>query len=110
MHETMTLYGRRRMTTISWDITQEDLQCCGVTDFNDWHERIPESCCMEEFAGRKRPCQELQTELTIFQQGCYHAVTKELFRNGSILGGAGLVLAFVMIPGIVLAYYILTSL
>ncbi|XP_055527933.1 tetraspanin-9-like [Wyeomyia smithii] len=106
----MTMYGRRRKMTISWDVTQEELQCCGVNDFNDWRERIPESCCLEEYAGRKRPCQQLQTSLTIFGQGCYDAVTKELFRNGCILGGAGLALAFVMIPGIVLAYYIMTSL
>ncbi|XP_058456331.1 tetraspanin-9-like [Malaya genurostris] len=110
MHETITQYGRRRMMTISWDITQEELKCCGVDSFADWRNRIPDSCCLEDHDGRKRPCQELQTSVTIFRSGCFNAVSKELLRNASILGGAGLGLAFVMIPGIVLAYYMLTTL
>ncbi|XP_058832256.1 tetraspanin-4 isoform X2 [Topomyia yanbarensis] len=110
LYEALTQYGRRRMMTISWDITQEELQCCGVDSFTDWHDQIPDSCCLDEYGGRKRPCQQLQTSLTIFQSGCFEAVTRELLRNAGVLGGAGMGLAFAMIPGIVLAYYMLTTL
>ncbi|XP_065078299.1 CD63 antigen-like [Ochlerotatus camptorhynchus] len=108
LYESMSQYGRRRMMTISWDMTQEELQCCGVDSFIDWRDRIPDSCCQDDYGGRKRPCQELQTSLTIFTEGCFDSVTKELLMNAGMLGVASVGLAFAMVPAIVMAYYLLT--
>ncbi|XP_055622244.1 CD63 antigen-like, partial [Toxorhynchites rutilus septentrionalis] len=110
LYEAKFDYGRRRIITVSWDMVQEDLQCCGVTGFLDWHERIPDSCCQDDYGGRKRPCQQLQTSLTIFKNGCLDVVTRELLKNASILGAAGMGLALALIPGIVMAYYMLATL
>lgn len=98
------------MMTISWDMTQEELQCCGVESFVDWRDRIPDSCCQDDYGGRKRPCQELQTSLTIFKDGCYDAVSKELLMNAGLLGVASVGLAFAMVPAMVMAYYLLAVL
>ncbi|EAT43416.1 AAEL005136-PA [Aedes aegypti] len=110
LYDSMSLYGRRRMMTISWDMTQEELQCCGVESFVDWRDRIPDSCCQDDYGGRKRPCQELQTSLTIFKDGCYDAVSKELLMNAGLLGVASVGLAFAMVPAMVMAYYLLAVL
>uniref|UniRef100_A0A8D8C4L4 CD63 antigen n=1 Tax=Culex pipiens TaxID=7175 RepID=A0A8D8C4L4_CULPI len=110
LYDALVLYGRRRLTTVSWDMTQEDLQCCGVDSFADWREKIPDSCCLDDYGGRKRPCQELQNSLTIFRGGCFEAITRALLKNAAVLGGASLGLAFVMVPAIVLAYYMLAML
>ncbi|XP_052873086.1 tetraspanin-9-like [Anopheles cruzii] len=109
MYESMALYGRRRLTTVSWDMTQEELRCCGVEDYGDWNERIPDSCCMDDYGARKRPCQQLQTSLTIYRTGCYEAITQELLRNGALLGAAVLLLLVAMVPTTIMAYYMLTT-
>ncbi|XP_052891053.1 tetraspanin-9-like [Anopheles moucheti] len=108
MYQSLDTYGRRRLTTVSWDMTQEDLHCCGVEDYRDWSERIPDSCCMDDYGARKRPCQQLQTSLTIYRMGCYEAVTQALVRNSLLLGGASMLLLLVMVPATIMAYYMLT--
>ncbi|XP_055591181.1 tetraspanin-9-like [Uranotaenia lowii] len=108
MYISLMQYGRRRMLTVSWDMTQEELQCCGVQDFGDWGEHIPDSCCMDDYGGRKRPCQQLQTSHTIYREGCFSAITKDLVQSSALMGAAGLGLAFSMIPGLVMSYYLLT--
>ena len=32
---------------VRWDMVQEDFQCCGIDDYNDWNPKkvFPESCC-----------------------------------------------------------------
>ncbi|XP_049294192.1 tetraspanin-9-like, partial [Anopheles funestus] len=108
MYQSLDMYGRRRLTTVSWDMTQEDLHCCGVEDYRDWSERIPDSCCMDDYGARKRPCQQLQTSLTIYRMGCYEAITQALVRNSLLLGGASMLLLLVMVPATIMAYYMLT--
>lgn len=47
MLSSLRFYGNREEYTKAWDRTQEELQCCGVTDYRDWQPNIPESCCKE---------------------------------------------------------------
>ncbi|XP_058124612.1 tetraspanin-9-like [Anopheles ziemanni] len=109
MYQSLDVYGRRRMTTVSWDMTQEDLQCCGVEDYRDWNDRIPDSCCMDDYGARKRPCQQLQTSLTIYRIGCYEATVKALRNNSLLLAGAVCLLLVAIIPATIMAYYMLTT-
>ncbi|XP_050090316.1 tetraspanin-9-like [Anopheles aquasalis] len=108
MYVSLELYGRRRMTTVSWDMTQEELQCCGVEDYRDWNDRIPDSCCLDDYGARKRPCQQVQNSLTIYQTGCYQAITQELMHNAALLGLVAMLLFVAIIPATVMAYYMLT--
>uniref|UniRef100_A0A182ILT1 Uncharacterized protein n=1 Tax=Anopheles atroparvus TaxID=41427 RepID=A0A182ILT1_ANOAO len=109
MYQSLDLYGRRRLTTVSWDMTQEELRCCGVGGYRDWNDRIPDSCCMDDYGDRKRPCQQLQTSLTIYRTGCYEAIVKALRRNSFLLAGAVLLLLLFVVPATMMAYYMLTA-
>uniref|UniRef100_A0A182PZI1 Tetraspanin n=1 Tax=Anopheles farauti TaxID=69004 RepID=A0A182PZI1_9DIPT len=109
MYQSLDMYGRRRLTTVSWDMTQEDLHCCGVENYRDWNDRIPDSCCMDDYGARKRPCQQLQTSLTIYRMGCYEAIAEALTRNCLLLGGTSLILMVVIVPATIIAYYMLTT-
>ena len=46
--------------TDTWDLVQQNLQCCGVRNYTDWRYidgwkdgRVPDSCCKVTFEGKK---------------------------------------------------------
>ncbi|XP_077297100.1 tetraspanin 74F [Arctopsyche grandis] len=102
MQSSISFYGNREEFTKAWDTTQQELMCCGVNNYKDWQERIPESCCREvERGGRKLPCTQAQNALTIYTEGCLRKGVEFMKENGVILGTAGIVVAVIMIFGII---------
>lgn len=55
MTASLRWYGNREEFSRAWDATQQELMCCGVSDWRDWQDKIPTSCCKEvERYGRVR--------------------------------------------------------
>ena len=50
MKEAMGHYGVEEDLTIAWNLAQNNLECCGVTNSDDWTSvPIPESCYKGQF-------------------------------------------------------------
>ncbi|XP_078106114.1 leukocyte surface antigen CD53 [Sander vitreus] len=40
-------------STSEWDVVQETLDCCGVTNVTDWGSEVPPSCCLDNCGSAK---------------------------------------------------------
>jgi len=97
-------YGNNRRVSEAWDETQSRLHCCGVTDYRDWHDKIPDSCCREPVPGKRQRCNllvETQNSFTLYNKGCYNVTAEYVKQNAAIIGGAGIVVAGLMLIGMI---------
>ncbi|XP_070498983.1 tetraspanin-6-like isoform X1 [Chironomus tepperi] len=70
------------MQSADFDAMQENLGCCGNTDYRDWYtlsppRPVPRSCCRTPGPVR---C-DTQDETQIYNQGCFLKVTQYLDKN-----------------------------
>ncbi|TNN27364.1 Leukocyte surface antigen CD53 [Liparis tanakae] len=54
-----------------WDVVQRQLDCCGVHNWTDWGDNVPESCCLDrchspEARYREKGC--LETLKNLFEE------------------------------------------
>ncbi|KAF4533370.1 hypothetical protein B566_EDAN002768 [Ephemera danica] len=107
MQASLRLYGEKRAVTNAWDATQETLHCCGVTNYQDWQDRLPESCCILDENGEKSQCR-YNSEL-IYPDGCLIATEMFVREHASILAGAGIGVACLMLLGMIFSFALFKS-
>ncbi|XP_036954604.1 leukocyte surface antigen CD53 [Acanthopagrus latus] len=80
-----------------WDVVQQNLDCCGVSNFTDWGDKVPPSCCPDGCAA-KDPC-----ACQYRQKGCLETL-KSLFEDNFLTTGISvIVLCIVEVLGMCFA-------
>jgi len=94
--------------TTTWDLVQQNVDCCGVKTWGDWSVRynetsptaqvVPDSCCIEgivEGCGAKPQFDESK----IFKDGCFNKFSDMFTDNLGVVGGVavGVALAELLI-------------
>jgi tetraspanin-11 len=102
MITSLKFYGSRRDVTLAWDETQTRLRCCGVNNYNDWRTKVPDSCCQETYGGQRKPCMESPAG-NVYDRGCLNISYQFMRHNASIIFGAGIFVAILMIVAMVLS-------
>ncbi|XP_034396790.1 leukocyte surface antigen CD53 [Cyclopterus lumpus] len=54
-----------------WDVVQEKLDCCGVHNWTDWGDKVPESCCLTDCRTQNAKYREkgcLETLKNLFEE------------------------------------------
>uniref|UniRef100_A0A646QC03 Tetraspanin n=1 Tax=Hemiscolopendra marginata TaxID=943146 RepID=A0A646QC03_9MYRI len=100
MKKSLNRYNSTADDKKTWDMLQNEFDCCGIDNDNDWKENnlpIPDSCCKEESAGCALDKHNLNTK------GCYDKFKNAVVKYAGIIGGIGIGIAFVQIIGIVCA-------
>ncbi|NXH12408.1 TSN1 protein, partial [Bucco capensis] len=102
-------YGVDERFTENWNLTMEEVHCCGVsnyTDFNDtqWvikHETYPAPCLVGGLLPLAHPhlCGCLL-------QGCFDKIVEEIRTHAGVLGGVAAGIAALEIVPMVLAMYL----
>ncbi|XP_078098505.1 leukocyte surface antigen CD53-like [Mustelus asterias] len=75
----------------AWDGIQKQLHCCGVTNYTDWGDSVPKSCCPQD----DKTC----TSQNYFQKGCYVQVRSWFEANFLILGIAVICVSVIQVLG-----------
>merc|ERR1719219_905151 len=80
-------------TTQAWAEIQKNLQCCGITTYQDWKnvttvpaDSLPDSCCINEIKGCGRSAM-LKPDGLINEGGCFDKV-KDLIKDNIVIVGA----------------------
>jgi len=84
--------------TLTWDLVQKELKCCGVENYNDWKNvtqfsagAVPDSCCI---GGQVEGCGKAPVDATkIYSQGCFTLFSEEFISNLTIVGAVALGIA-----------------
>ena len=95
MNKGLTNYGKEGFNgvTETWDAVQNEFNCCGVTDWNDWKNQtlfqakqsVPDSCCKE---GQVKGCGENTQDSTKFNtNGCFSTFSDLFVGNLVYVGG-----------------------
>ncbi|XP_050304227.1 CD151 antigen [Anthonomus grandis grandis] len=103
MDRSLSDYRSDPVITAAWDNTQKTLECCGVNGYDDWKDRIPDSCCRLTPNGKPLACQQIEekNKFTIHLDGCL-TITKNFVKNHAlIIGTAGVVLSSLLILGMI---------
>ncbi|XP_066150201.1 CD151 antigen [Euwallacea fornicatus] len=103
MERSMSDYGVYRSITEAWDETQIRLSCCGVYDYLDWRDRIPDSCCKRNSNGKLINCRqiEVKNEFTIHMNGCLNVTKEYVRRHATIIGTVGIIVACILLLGMI---------
>ncbi|XP_023336981.1 CD63 antigen [Eurytemora carolleeae] len=87
--------------TNAWDVMQQDLNCCGSSNYTNWFQytpnQVPDSCCQIE----KKGCGSDLFQNQIYQRGCLREFEDRFKSNIGIVGGVALGVAFVQLLGVV---------
>lgn len=93
--------------TETWDIIQQDLKCCGVTDYKDWKGTtfgasgdLPDSCCITSTDGCGKG-KGNNPDDKIFIQGCFSLVEEVFVDNAAVTGGIGVGVVLILILGVI---------
>eukprot|EP00092_Neocalanus_flemingeri_P035913 GFUD01039102.1.p1 GENE.GFUD01039102.1~~GFUD01039102.1.p1 ORF type:complete len:238 (+),score=48.72 GFUD01039102.1:81-794(+) len=84
--------------TLTWDLVQKNLKCCGVENFEDWKNvtqfsdgGVPDSCCI---AGQVEGCGKATVDPSmVFHNGCFTLFSDEFVSNLSIVGAVAVAIA-----------------
>ncbi|XP_030757435.1 CD151 antigen-like [Sitophilus oryzae] len=103
MDRSLNDYGRNKAVTQAWDETQSKLMCCGVYEYRDWRDRIPDSCCKTTSSGIPINCQqiEIKNEFTIHTRGCLSVTTEFVKTHAIIIGTSGIVVSCFLVLGMI---------
>lgn len=106
--------------TQTWDIMQENIGCCGTTDYRDWAnttfsdgEDVPDSCCLSDVTGCGMGVLRLNETLAsmrIHTKGCFSIFSEQIKANVAAVGGAGIGIGFMQFVGMVFAFCLARSL
>ncbi|KAJ0179540.1 hypothetical protein K1T71_005252 [Dendrolimus kikuchii] len=103
MYASIPYYNTRHEYTKSWDDTQSFLQCCGVKNYNDWNNNIPDSCCREIYPGKRLDCKSSPNPTTMYVDGCLSKVTDFLREDAIYVGAAAIIVACIMLLALILS-------
>uniref|UniRef100_U5EZT2 Tetraspanin n=1 Tax=Corethrella appendiculata TaxID=1370023 RepID=U5EZT2_9DIPT len=99
-----------------WDKLQVELQCCGVTSYEDWHdinswpgERwVPKSCCRPRYPSFEGSGDDLDLDCRkkgdpslYWDKGCAQVLQLWLIQQLHVVGIIGLVIAFFQLFGLI---------
>jgi CD63 antigen len=89
--------------TNAWNVMQQDLDCCGTTNYTQWFTimpgQVPDSCCKGQ---ETKGCGSGEGfEDKINQRGCLAVFEEKFESNIGIVGGVVLGVAFVQLLGVV---------
>ena len=94
MNKGMTNYEEDgfKGVTETWDYVQNQFECCGVTDWNDWKNQtkfkpdsVPDSCCK---GGQVENCGKNAQDSTKFNtNGCFSKFSDLFVGNLAYVGG-----------------------
>lgn len=108
MNEGMANYNKTEYkgVTKTWDVVQNDFDCCGVTQYSDWekteafkvHKLYPSSCCIK---GDTPGCGKAKED--VHHKGCFKGFLAMAESKAVIVGGVGIGIAVVQVMGIVFA-------
>ncbi|KAH8377898.1 hypothetical protein KR093_007756 [Drosophila rubida] len=100
-------------TTSLWDEVQRDFQCCGVTNYTDWHSvfnnsDLPISCCKIPIgAVGTFTCNDDVLNINRNKNdGCLLGFSNYISDHAVSLGAAGVVIAVLQFFGVIFACYI----
>ncbi|VEN54659.1 unnamed protein product, partial [Callosobruchus maculatus] len=105
VEKTFNDYNNTKVAKEEFDVLQEFLHCCGVSEPNDWRwpgGRLPESCCAS-----KQNCTIISNDC--YRQGCA-ASSYRWFKNGlDLLGILAIAIAVIEIVGAIFALCLSSS-
>ncbi|XP_031627346.1 leukocyte surface antigen CD53-like [Contarinia nasturtii] len=84
-----------------WDNIQVEMKCCGINGPDDWHQKIPPSCC-HDLSQSKTNC----TKSMAWQSGCKLPLLEYLNAKAIILASFNFSIGCIQIIAIGLAYYL----
>ena len=94
--------------TITWNLVQHNLKCCGVTSSTDWtrSKGAPESCykdatCVPDFSSCTR-----KPSTDVYEDGCLTKVEEFVKSNTNLVGGIAIGIALFQILGVIIAWKI----
>ncbi|KAI8440526.1 hypothetical protein MSG28_001774 [Choristoneura fumiferana] len=96
MYAAIPYYGVKHEYTKAWDETQTYLQCCGVKNYRDWNDNVPESCCKEVYPGKRMDCKYSGNPATMYMDGCLPRTVDFLRENAVYVGVIAIIVAFIM--------------
>merc|ERR1719309_1824112 len=119
--------------TLTWDMVQSELKCCGVQNWQDWKNvkngtqfndgSVPDSCCIEKSfgcgrsqvsigshedgpAGRFMKSAATDVNLKINSAGCFDFFVEVFVRNRRVIGGVAIGIAVGEVIAIAFACYL----
>jgi len=93
--------------TTTWDLVQQNLECCGVQNYTDWAETfkpnrtVPDSCCKGEHEDECGVNYDVQK---IYTEGCFSKFSQEFKDNLNIVGAVAVGVALAELMTVALAY------
>ncbi|KAK2539752.1 Tspan1 [Columba guinea] len=101
-------YGTDTSLTEIWNITMNEVKCCGLTNYTDftgspWNKEnngYPPACC-----DNQSPCNEtLAAERNV--TGCFHQILEEIRTNAGVVGGVAAGIAALEIASMAVSMYL----
>ncbi|KAK2543379.1 tetraspanin-1 [Columba livia] len=101
-------YGTDTSFTEIWNITMNEVKCCGLTNYTDftgspWNKEnngYPPACC-----DNQSPCNEtLAAERNV--TGCFHQILEEIRTNAGVVGGVAAGIAALEIASMAVSMYL----
>ena len=109
MNEAMENYDKKDFegVTIAWNLAQNTLKCCGVTNSDDWRnsgKQIPDSCykdatCDSDF----KECNKAPSGDILLTDGCYTKIDTFVKSETNLVGGIGIGIALLQVLGVIIA-------
>lgn len=91
MESSIRRYSESPEVRKAWDNTQINLKCCGIQDHSSWGDELPNSCCK----------QRTPSYCTPWETGCLYKAEKFVQDHASVIGGAGIGVACIMLLGMI---------
>ncbi len=90
--------------TDTWDLVQNEYECCGVNNYTDWQGtdfseegNIPDSCCRKESEGCGKDYFNEGDTKDIYTEGCLQKLETEVYDNIELVGGIALCVIFIQV-------------
>ena len=93
--------------TITWNLVQHNLKCCGVTRSADWtrSKGLPESCYKDATCEDDdfKKCKSDRSPGDLYPDGCLTKVEDFVKSNTNLVGGISIGIALFQILGVIIA-------
>lgn len=113
LNDSLTKYKENGGEKEAWDTVQEELDCCGVNNADDWAVKgdfprgwVPKSCCETVSCVNNASDKGVMVSDDVYQNGCFKKIKDEFEDNTIAVAAVGIALAVVQILGIIFACYV----
>ncbi|XP_065573541.1 tetraspanin-9-like isoform X2 [Artemia franciscana] len=114
-YNNQTQNPRSLAITEAWDLAQRKMNCCGVegnAGYAVWRKMnkgfqppnpnvVPRACCKLNSDKTPMSCQATPTEKNAHLNGCFPKILQTITDSGTVVGGVGVGIAFVMLLGMI---------